>query len=106
MPRQPIPIQRRILARVESRVINPALLDPCWLWLGARHKSGYGILSTTHGHFDYTHRLAYAEFVGPIPDGYDVHHACRVQTCCQPAHLWALPHDEHTRLHDHLGVLA
>jgi hypothetical protein len=45
------------------------------------------------------HRHSYREFVGPIPDGYDVHHNCENVACFNPEHLRLMPDAEHRRLH-------
>jgi hypothetical protein len=36
------------------------------------------------------HRVSYEEFVGPIPDGHQVDHLCRVLACIRPDHLEAV----------------
>ena len=33
------------------------------------------------------HRLAYKHFVGPIPEGKEMDHVCRVRHCCNPHHV-------------------
>ncbi|MEO1065368.1 MAG: HNH endonuclease signature motif containing protein, partial [Actinomycetota bacterium] len=38
----------------------------------------------------YVHRLVYEELVGPIPDGHQIDHLCRVRLCGNPAHLEAV----------------
>lgn len=42
------------------------------------------------------HRLAYVRWVGPIPDGLELDHLCRVRSCCRPSHLEAVTHRENT----------
>lgn len=37
------------------------------------------------------HRVAYELFTGPIPDGFEVDHVCRITLCVNPAHLEAVP---------------
>lgn len=103
MPRRALPLERRLLPKLSRETVTD-LPDPCWIWTGGRHRTGYGILSTVHSQFEYVHRLAYRLWVGEIPPGCDVHHRCGIQPCCNPAHLDALPHEAHTRLHDHLGT--
>jgi hypothetical protein len=60
--------------------------DDCWIWEGAKTTAGYGNLRV-EGKVRYTHRLAYEEFVGPIPDGLHLDHLCRNVSCCNPDHL-------------------
>lgn len=59
----------------------------CWNWTGAT--------SVGYGHFHVpaikarrlAHRVAYEAFVGPIPKGLVVHHACYNTACVNPEHL-------------------
>lgn len=44
----------------------------------------------------FAHRLAYELFTGPIPDGMEIDHLCRVRNCINPAHLQAVTHAENT----------
>lgn len=74
------PIVRRIVARVE---IAPG---DCWEWRGSRNSRGYGLISID-GKVQLTHRVMVAAVRGPIPDGLQVDHLCRVKACCNPGHL-------------------
>lgn len=59
--------------------------ETCWLWTGSG-ANGYGMFRVgrvTTG----AHRWAYQWANGPIPDGLEVHHMCRVRRCVNPAHL-------------------
>ena len=58
----------------------------CHLWTGYT-KNGYGALSI-NGRQRYTHRLAYALHVGPIPAGQKVCHSCDVHPCVRVDHLF------------------
>ena len=68
----------------------------CWPWRGAANAHGYG--RTKYGFEDraevYAHRVAYryAHQRLPIPQGYDVAHACDMPLCCNPSHLSASTH--------------
>jgi hypothetical protein len=59
----------------------------CWLWTGARFKTGYGGLRADNGRTVRAHRFSYELRRGPIPPGLDVMHACDVRLCVNPAHL-------------------
>lgn len=73
----------------------------CWKWTGSRNPSGYGLLGvvgasgrqTTMG----AHRVAYELLVGPIPDGLEIDHLCRVRHCVNPAHLEPVTRQENMR---------
>lgn len=74
--------------------------SPCWEWIGCKSKGGYGqfrmdgrrgaILSSPH-------RFAHEYFTGPIPDGYEADHLCKVRHCCNPLHLEAVTLQENRR---------
>lgn len=63
---------------------------PCWLWTGQiAQRTGYGqtrVRSRKVG----AHRAMYEREVGPIPDGLELDHLCRVRVCVNPAHLEAV----------------
>lgn len=67
-------------------VVRP---NGCWEWQGARSKGGYGQISH-EGRVLYVHRVAYEAVHGPIPEGKQIDHLCRVRHCCRPAHLEAV----------------
>ena len=64
----------------------------CWEWTKSLDGGGYGRM-VTGSHVDgtrrlrKTHRLAYEEWVGPIPAGLHLDHLCRNRKCCNPEHL-------------------
>ena len=63
----------------------------CWEWQGLKHRSGYGQITTLSGR-DYTHRVAWALMIGPIPEGMVIDHICRNRTCFKPSHLRVTTH--------------
>lgn len=67
----------------------PVTESGCWLWSKAEQTNGYGVMGVK-GIQRYAHRLAYAEFKGPIPDDLHIDHLCRVRCCINPDHLEAV----------------
>ena len=62
--------------------------DTCWLWIGATSANGYGVTSAGNGNrLVGAHRRVYELLVGPIPEGLQLDHLCRVRNCVNPAHL-------------------
>lgn len=43
------------------------------------------------------HRVAYELWVGPIPEGMELDHRCKVRACINPAHLEPVTHAENMR---------
>jgi hypothetical protein len=70
--------------------------DGCWGWMAARKDNGYGSFGTARQTW-YAHRFAYEWLVGPIPEGLEIDHLCRVRECVNPAHLEAVTHRENIR---------
>jgi len=74
--------------------------DECWRWLGGLKKDGYSA----------GHRTAYELLVGPIPEGLEIDHLCRVRACCNPKHMEPVTHavnvqrGDHTATQDNLGA--
>lgn len=68
----------------------------CWHYIGPRTQWGYGV-SAGFGCERAVHRITYTMAVGPIPDGYQVDHLCRIPRCCNPDHLEAVTPAENRR---------
>ena len=86
---KPRPIRERLLSRL--------LIDPsgCLLWTGRIDRYGYGNIASGRRMVK-VHRVMYELFVGPIPDGLEIDHLCRVRHCAAPAHLEAVTRRENT----------
>ncbi len=72
-------------------------LGPCWIWTAARHGAGYGIWRTETGKTERAHRATFIRLVGPVPEGLELDHLCRVRGCCNPQHLEPVTSTENTR---------
>ncbi len=70
--------------------------DGCWLWTGAENGRGYGTF-WSEGMVVRAHRWAYGHLAGPIPDGLDLDHLCRVKSCVNPDHLEPVTHRVNVR---------
>lgn len=61
----------------------------CWLWKGAKTKSGYGLIWITEDKCNrLAHRVSYALHNGVDPDALDVCHHCDTPLCVNPEHLF------------------
>jgi hypothetical protein len=58
----------------------------CWLWYGAWGGGGYPVVNLYCVNYA-AHRVAYEHFVGPIGEGLQLDHLCRVRCCVNPAHV-------------------
>ena len=72
----------------EIRFVEKFSIDPsgCWLWESTMGYKGYGRF-WYQGRMRSAHRLAYEEYVEPIPEGLTLDHLCRVRNCIAPDHL-------------------
>jgi hypothetical protein len=77
-----------------ERVLSRLIIDSesgCLLWTGRLDACGYGTVGGRSPDGIYrpqeVHRVAYQMLEGPIPDGMELDHLCRVRRCASPAHL-------------------
>lgn len=74
----------------------------CILWTGALNRGGYGtfgIHDRTHGvnTTKVAHKVAYEIAKGPVPEGMELDHKCRVRSCINPDHLEPVTRLENVR---------
>lgn len=69
-----------------STKIMPVTESGCWIWLGSCTPGGYG-KSRWMLRDQYIHRITFQFFIGPIQEGLQIDHLCRVRPCCNPYHL-------------------
>lgn len=83
------PVEPRFLAKVDKT-------DTCWLWTAWIERTGYGRF-WLDGWNQIAHRVAYELYVGPIPEGLEIDHLCRVRRCVNPDHLEPVTTRENVR---------
>jgi hypothetical protein len=65
----------------------------CWMWIASTDCRGYGQIKWG-ARVRKAHQVAYEICVGPIPEGTELDHLCRVPACVNPAHLEPVSHRE------------
>lgn len=85
---RPTPLER-FLSKLE-------ITEACWLWKGVKVSDNYGSFYAD-GTKGAAHRWSYEWFVGPIPEGLQIDHLCRVHDCVNPDHLEPVTQHENWR---------
>lgn len=75
--------ERRFWAKVDKT-------STCWLWTGQISGDGYGQFAVGR-RMAYAHRWAFEAKCGPVANGLQLDHLCRVRNCVRPAHLEPVP---------------
>lgn len=73
---------------LEERFWRKVVSEPnngCWLWIGAIRR-GYGCLYNIDK-VEQAHVVAWKLYRGPVPEGLELDHLCRVKNCVNPDHL-------------------
>lgn len=87
-----MPVRERIASRIDVDA------DGCWLWPeGSCNSRGYAHLAVVGYRTRRAARIAYMEFIGPIPVGLELDHLCRVRRCVNPWHLEPVTPEENKR---------
>lgn len=64
----------------------------CWIWTGSLSGSGYPRWWTKDKDYGRcAHRVIWELFNGPVPEGFELDHLCRVTVCVNPGHLEPVP---------------
>lgn len=82
-----------------ERLINRTIPEPnsgCLFWLGAVTKDGYGQFRVNNRTIK-CHNFTYEAKYGPVPDGMELDHLCRIPCCVNPDHLEPVTHLENVR---------
>lgn len=69
-------------------------LGSCWLWTGYLDANGYGWINVggRAGKEILAARFGYELLFGPIPEGLEPDHLCRLPACVNPFHLEPVTH--------------
>lgn len=86
--------ERRSVERFFSKVTAVPLAG-CWLWMGCC-SNGYGHMRRQK-RCVLAHRFSYELHKGPIPEGLELDHLCRIPSCVNPDHLEPVTSAENTR---------
>lgn len=79
----------RLILPLEIRfwlLVNKNGPGGCWLWTRNASGNGYCYITTDQGKKG-VHVVSYEMLVGPIPEGMQLDHLCRVHPCVNPDHL-------------------
>jgi len=68
-----------------------SVAEACWLWPGYTNEDGYARKNGVG-----VHRIMWELTYGPIPEGLEIDHLCRVRNCIRPDHLQAVDHRTNT----------
>jgi len=83
------------ITRFEAKINKT---DGCWEWTASCAGAGYGQMKLPKQRKqEYSHRLAYMIYKGPIAEGQFVCHTCDNTKCCNPDHLFLGTQKENLR---------
>jgi hypothetical protein len=86
------PVERLAARSREAVCFTRGLFLPCWVYTGALDPEGYSRVWVGNGKTTSSHRAAYLELIGPVPEGLEPDHLCRNRACWNPWHLDIVTH--------------
>lgn len=92
------PLSRELAAYFAPRIMRSVRTkkNGCWIRTkGVNPVTGYTSISRMvdgKASYYFAHRVMYVFWNGPIPEGLTIDHLCEQPSCCNPAHLRAVPH--------------
>ena len=81
------------LAEYMAARTKPEPSTGCWLWIGALHAGGYGVVCINSRRY-LAHRVAWEMAHGHVPNNLCVCHRCDTPPCVNPAHLFLGTHSD------------
>lgn len=90
-----VPLVDRLMSKV-----SPEPNSGCWLWMSFISPDGYARSQVVKGKHFLVHRTIFELFKGPIAQGLQLDHLCRVRCCVNPAHLEAVTLQENIKRGD------
>ena len=80
--------------RIDCMPMFVAMPNGCWLWTRST-RAGYGRWTRRDEHENrVAHLVIWEALNGPVPDGLELDHLCRVRCCVNPGHLELVTHSE------------
>lgn len=87
---------RRLLRDLFWEKTSPAATTDCWPWFGTFNQKGYAVMNHRSKHLRAA-RVSYKLFRGPIAEGLEPDHTCRMRGCVNPWHLDLVTRGENVR---------
>ncbi len=64
---------------------------PCFIFRGRKNEDGYGMVHANKKSVS-VHKYVWERDNGPVPNGLEIDHQCRVRACCNTNHLRVVTH--------------
>lgn len=91
------PLDRLASNSSEAVCFTRGLALPCWAYRGALTPKGYSVVRLDSRRTSMSHRVAYEQLIGPIPEELELDHLCRNRACWNPWHLDPVIHAVNVR---------